>query len=421
MHKMVSFPNGLRLIMKKLDFLRSVSVGVWVGAGSAYETQQNNGISHFIEHMLFKGTTNRTAFEIADSIDRIGAQINAFTAKECTCYYTKSIDEHLDKCIEILSDMFFNSNFIDTELQKEKKVVIEEISMVEDSPEDVCHENLAKLFFEGSSLGRPIIGNADNINGFDKTKIQKFIDDHYCPQNVVISVAGNFDFDNLTELVTKYFSNEFDKNQYCLKSEAAQKHISVSKAGYKIKQFEQASIAIGFPSPMFNSEDTYSMMLMSNVLGGTMSSRLFQKVREELGLAYSVYTFMSSYKNNGVFSVYCGTNPQNIEKAVETVVAELKKLLKDGITKEEFKRGKEQLKGSFILGQENTTSIMNVYGKMLLISDQIFDLDQKLNEINSISMDDVLNTAQNHIDFNRACISCVSSRTDIGDLLQLLN
>jgi len=420
MHKMVSFPNGLRLIMKKLDFLRSVTVGVWVGAGSAYETPQNNGISHFIEHMLFKGTTNRTAFEIADSIDKIGAQINAFTAKECTCYYTKSIDEHIEKCIEILSDMFFNSIYIDTELEKEKKVVIEEISMVEDSPEDVCHENLAKLFFEGSSLGRPIIGNADNINGFDKTKIEKFTKDHYCPQNVVISVAGNFDFDNLIDLVTKYFSNIFDKNEYCLKSEAASKHLSVPKAGYKIKQIEQASIAIGFPSAMFNTQDTYPMMLMSNVLGGSMSSRLFQKIREELGLAYSVYTFMSSYKNNGIFSVYCGTNPQNIEKAITTAVSELKKLLKDGITVEEFKRGKEQLKGSFILGQENTTSIMNVYGKMLLISDQIFDLDQKLNEINSINMNDVLNVAQKYLDFNRACISCVGNR-EVGDLLQLLN
>ncbi|HEY8389591.1 MAG TPA: pitrilysin family protein [Clostridia bacterium] len=420
MHKMVSFPNGLRLIMKKLDFLRSVSIGVWVGAGSAYENQQNNGISHFIEHMLFKGTTTRTAFEIADSVDKIGAQINAFTAKECTCFYTKSIDEHLEKCIEILSDMFFNSTFVETELEKEKKVVIEEISMVEDSPEDVCHENLSKLFFEGNPLGRPIIGNAENVNSFDKTKINGYMKDHYCPQNVVIAIAGNFDFERVTDLVTKYFSNVFDKSEYCLKSQVASKHVSVPKGGYKIKQIEQASIALGFPSPDFNSKDTHPMMILSNVLGGSMSSKLFQKVREELGLAYSVYTFMSSYKNNGIFSVYCGTNPQNIEKAITTVVSELRKTLKDGITMEEFKRGREQLKGTFILGQENTTSIMNVYGKTLLISDEIFDLDKKLNDINSVTLDEVMNIAHKYLDFSKACVSCVSNR-EAGDLLQLLN
>lgn len=419
MHKMVSYPNGLRLIMKKLDFLRSVSVGVWVGAGSAYENNEINGISHFIEHMLFKGTTNRSAFDIADTIDKIGGQINAFTAKEVTCYYTKSIDEHLDQCLDILSDMFFNSVFDEKELEKEKKVVIEEISMTEDSPEDVCHELLAKLFFEGSPLGQPIIGNADNVNSFDKAKIKQFMADHYCPQNVVIAVAGNIDFDKVSDMVDKFFNQKF-KEDSCLKSVPAPKHVSKPNFGSKIKQLEQASIAIGFPSPVFNSEDTHAMMIMSNILGGSMSSRLFQKIREELGLAYSVYSYMSSYKNNGLFSIYCGTNPQNIEKAVQTIIDELKKLLKDGITDEEFNRGKEQLKGNFILGQENTTSIMNVYGKMLLVSDEIFDLDKKLKEINAVTKADVMEVTRKYLDFSKACISCVANR-ESEDLLKYLN
>ncbi|NLC16408.1 MAG: insulinase family protein [Clostridiales bacterium] len=420
MHKMISYPNGLRLIMKKLDFLRSVSVGVWVGAGSAYEKNNINGISHFIEHMLFKGTSNRSSFDIADSIDKIGGQINAFTAKEVTCYYTKSIDEHLEKCIDILSDMFFNSTFDENELEKEKKVVLEEISMVEDSPEDVCHENLAKLFFEGNPLEQPIVGTAENVNNFDKDKLKKFMFSHYCPQNIVIAVAGNFDFDKLAELIDKYFNQKFEGQENCLKAEPAPKHASVPKTGCKIKQIEQASIAIGFPSPMFNTKESNPMMIASNVLGGSMSSRLFQKIREELGLAYSVYSYMSSYKNNGIFSFYCGTNPQNIEKAVKTVIDELKKFLKDGINDDEFERGKEQLKGNIILGQENTTSIMNVYGKMLLVSDQIFDLDQKLKEINSITKDDVMDVARKYLDFERACISCVANRP-AEDLLQFLN
>ncbi|HEY8419998.1 MAG TPA: pitrilysin family protein [Clostridia bacterium] len=420
MHKMVSYPNGLRLIMKKLDFLRSVSVGVWVGAGSAYEDSQINGISHFIEHMLFKGTTNRTAFDIADSIDKIGGQINAFTAKEITCYYTKSIDEHLEQCLDILSDMLFNSLFDENELEKEKKVVLEEISMTEDSPEDVCHEHLAKLFFEGSPLGQPIIGNADNINSFNKEKIQKFMADHYCPQNIVIAVAGNLDFDKLTDMVDKYFNQRFQGRENCLKAVPAPKHLSAHKFGSKVKQLEQASIAIGFPSPVFNSEDTHAMMIMSNILGGSMSSRLFQKIREELGLAYSVYSFISSYKNNGLFSIYCGTNPQNIEKAVSTTVEELKKFVKDGITDDEFLRGKEQLKGNFILGQENTTAIMNVYGKMLLVSDEIFDLDKKLKDINSITKDDVINVARKYLNFERASIACVANR-ETEDLLKYIN
>lgn len=419
MHKMIRFPSGLRLIMKKIDFLRSVSAGIWVGAGSAFEDETNNGISHFIEHMIFKGTKIRTSFEIADSIDKIGAQINAFTAKECTCFYTKSVDEHLGKCLEILSDMLFNSIFDQTEMTKEKKVVIEEISMVEDSPEDVCHEILAKVFFEGNPLNRSIIGTADNINNFDKEKIVNFMSHHYCPQNIVISVAGNFDFDKLTQWVTKYFEEKFS-GEYCPNFTAAPIHIPVSKMGNKVKQLEQASIAIGFPSPIFNNNESYPMMLMSNIMGGSMSSRLFQKIREELGLAYSVYSYISSYKNNGIFTVYCGTNPQNIEKAIETSIKEIKKMLSEGVKKEEFLRGKEQLKGSFILGQENTVSIMNVYGKMLLMSDEIFDLDKKLEDINAITMEDISCVMKKYIDFSKACISCVANR-ESGDLLKYLN
>lgn len=418
MHKTIRYDNGLRLILKKIDFVRSVSAGVWVGTGSAYENQTNNGISHFIEHMLFKGTQKRSAFEIADSIDRIGAQINAFTSKECTCFYTKSIDEHLEKCLDVLSDMFFNSAFAEEELNREKKVVIEEISMIEDTPEDVCHELLAAAYFGDNPLSRSIIGTADNVNSFTKDMLKEYMIKHYCPENTVISIAGNIDIDQTIKMVEKYFVANFS-GDYCYKHIPAPKHDTKSKFVSKIKQVEQASVAIAFPSVTFNSPMAQPMMLLSSVLGGGMSSRLFQKVREELGLAYSVYTYPSAYINNGMFTVYIGTNPQNIELAMETIVKELDKVKKEGITKDEFLRGKEQLKGSFILGQENTSSIMTIYGKLLLLANEEFNLDKRLTEINAVTQDDVNRVIEQTFDYSKASISCVSSQ-EVQDLTKYL-
>lgn len=402
------YKNGLRLVAKKIDFVRSVSAGIWVGAGSAYESTANNGISHFIEHMLFKGTETRSAFEIADTLEGLGAQVNAFTSKECTCYYTKSVDEHLYKCLEILSDMLFNSVFAEEELKREQQVVVEEIAMTEDSPEDVCHELLSKAYYHDSPLGMSIIGNEQNVRSFDKTKILGYMKKHYCPENIVISVAGNFDIDELESAIGELFADKFG-GDYCMEALAPDRNQPKQIILSRTKQIEQASIALGFPSVAFNSADTYPVMLFNSVIGGGMSSRLFQNVREKMGLAYAVYSFQSSYVSNGLFSVYCGTNPKNTEKAIPVIMSELRKIADEGITKEEFLRGKEQLKGAFILGQENTASIMNVYGKLMLLADEVFDLDRKLDEIKAISFDRVNHMLKQVLDFEKVCCAYVAS------------
>lgn len=409
MHKLITYPNGLRLIVKKLDFVRSVTVGVWVAAGSAYETKANNGISHFIEHMMFKGTKTRTAFDIVDSIDSIGAQVNAFTAKECTCYYTKSTDEHAEKCVEILSDMLNNSVFDSSEAEREKKVVLEEISMTKDAPEEVCHELLAAAYFDGSPLGMTILGTEKSVKSIDREKIESYMQANYCPDRMVVSIAGSIDFDEADRIVKKYFETE----GVCQKGTgvSASVHKPKQKIAVKKKQVEQASIAFSFPSIPFNDPGTYSLMLVNSVLGGGMSSRLFQKVREQKGLAYSVYSYMSAYKNNGIFSVYLGTNPANTAQAVETVMDEIRLLKREGITEQEFLRGKEQLKGAFILGQENTASIMNTYGKQLLMTGEIFDLDAKLNEIKSLDISKCRDMIDRVFDFNIMCAAMVSKDT----------
>ncbi|MDR3317819.1 MAG: insulinase family protein [Clostridiales bacterium] len=420
MHKLYTFPSGLRLLVKKVDAVRSVTAGIWVGTGSCNETAENNGISHFIEHMLFKGTKKRSALQIAEAVDNVGAQINAFTTKECTCFYTKSISEHVERCFEVLSDLFFNSVFAGDEMSREKKVVLEEISMVEDAPEDVCHELLSDIFFEGSTLGYRILGSSENVKGFTESDIRKYLAANYRAQNVVLSVVGNVDFSAVKELTKRYFDGNFDTAKVVLPDKPAA-HVPSRKLISKKKQIEQASIAIGIPSISFNHPRSYPLAILNNILGGGgMSSRLFQKIREELGLAYSVYSYNSSYVNNGMFSVYCGTNPKNAAKVVETLSSELRRLKREYITESEFSRGKEQMKAAFILGQESTSSIMNVYGKLLVLSGEVFDIDKRLEAINGVTFGDIHDIIDDVISFDNVCAAFVSDDTG-ADLLQYLH
>jgi predicted Zn-dependent peptidase len=411
------FENGLRLVLKPMNAVRSLTIGVWVGTGSAFETEAENGISHFIEHMLFKGTAKRSAFEIADAVDRLGAQTNAFTAKECTCFYTKSIDEHAEKCFEILSDIFFNSVFDEKEMEREKSVICEEIGMVEDAPEDVCHELLAEAMFDGHCLGRRILGPAENVRRFSRAGTADYMRRRYTSKNTVIALAGNITEEDAVALTRTYFADKFvnvspPEGSVC-------PHVTTPQFRGKVKEIEQANIALGFPSIAFNSPETYPMMLFNNVFGGSMSARLFQKIREELGLAYSIYSYLSSYKGCGVYSVFCGTGPDNAEKAVLAIRREIERVVRDGVTADEFARGKEQLKGGFILGQENTSSVMNVLGKTLVISGEVFDLDEKIERIKAITPDEVRDAYMRSFDFDRMCAACVSSReTDVLNILR---
>lgn len=401
------FDNGLRLIINKMEGFVSVSCGVLVKTGSINETEKDNGISHFIEHVMFKGTEKRTAFEISDYIDRIGAQINAFTSKELTCYYTKSTAEHLENSLEVLSDIMFNSVFDKDEIEKEKGVIIEEINMSEDTPEELCLDLLAKSYYGNSGLGQTILGPEKNIKKFTREDVKKYMDKYYTPDNVVISISGAVDVDKTVALVENYFAGNF-KNKKC----APQKKIkdAPKKSLYKSKKIEQTHLGFAMPGFALSDDRIDAFSIANVVLGGGMSSRLFQKIREELGLAYSVYSYGSQYKESGVLEIVAGVNTDQRDLAVEAIVSEVRKFKKHGITEQEFLRGKEQIKSAFIMGRESTSSQMLLYGRYLLFLDTVFDVEKRLKSLQEITLKDVLDVIDLSFDIDNSATATVGSK-----------
>lgn len=393
--------NGLRLVVKTVPYVRSVAVGVMVGVGSANETADNNGISHFLEHMFFKGTKTRDAFEIAAEIEGLGAQINAYTSKQATCFYTLSTDDQTEKCMEVLSDILFNSLFDEDEAEREKKVVLEEISMSEDDPSDVCLETLSTAYFKGNSLALPILGSRKNVEGFSRKQLLDFIAQNYCAANTVIAIAGNITKEKAVKLVRKHF-NEFK----CFERAdwKDKKHITTSCYDKVIKDVEQANIAFAFPSFPYNDKNEAVMQVVNNIIGGGMSSRLFQELREKQGLAYSVYSYPSTYINNAYETVYIGTNVKMAAQAVKSIRSEIIKLKQNGITQKELERGKQQIKSAHVMGQESTTTLMRLYAKNLLFADKLYDIDEHLEKINKVTLDDAKEALCKVFDF-----SCVSA------------
>ena len=398
------FDNGLRLIINKMQGFVSVSCGILVKTGSINESEKENGISHFIEHVMFKGTKKRTAFEISDHIDRVGAQINAFTSKEMTCYYTKSTGEHLENSLEILSDIFFDSVFDSGELEKEKGVIIEEINMSEDTPEELCLDLLAKSYYGNSGLGQTILGPAKNIRRFTREDVKKYMDKYYTADNVVISLSGDIDIDKAERLIEQYFASRFK-----LKKGAKQKQIKIApaKSLYKSKRIEQTHIGFAMNGFSMNHPMSDAFSIANTVLGGGMSSRLFQKIREELGLAYSVYSYGSQYKDGGVLEICAGVNTSQRDLAVEAIVSEVKRFKKEGITEQEFLRGKEQIKSAFIMGRESTASQMLLYGKYLLYLDKIFDVNERVKKLESLTLKDVLDAIDLSFDIENSATATV--------------
>ena len=407
MIKYKQFNNGLRLVVNKMEGMLSVSIGVLVKTGSMNETIENNGISHFIEHVMFKGTENRTAFEISDHIDRIGAQINAFTSKELTCYYTKSTKEYAQKSLEILSDIFFNSKFDKEELEKEKGVIIEEINMSEDTPEEVCLDLLSQSYFGKNGLGQTILGSEKNIKKFTKTDIKEYMDKYYTADNVVISVAGNVDIDDIVALVEDYFASKFNK-----KKSAKQLKTVIPKPQhlYRCKKIEQTHISFAMKGLSVKDEEIDALSIANIIFGGGMSSRLFQKIREELGLAYSVYSYASQYKDNGILEIYAGVNTLQRDLAVNAILEQVKSFKSERITEQEFERGKAQIKSAFIMGQESTASQMLLYAKNLALLDKEFDFNERINRIEKVNIDDVCAIIDKSFDLSTLATATVGSK-----------
>jgi len=385
MFNKITLNNGLRIITEKIPYLHSVAIGIWVKTGSRNETLENNGISHFAEHMFFKGTENRTAKQISETLENVGGQINAFTSKECTCFYTKTLDTHFELAFDLLADIFFNSKFDSKELELEKNVILEEINMYEDTPEDIVHDILSETIYK-SSLGYPILGSQRNIEEMTSEKLREYIKFNYIPQNVVISIAGNFEDIEVDRLIDKYFGNWNVENQQ--KREYKKSEFNSGEV-IRNKDIEQTHICIGFPGIENTHEDFYSIVALNTILGGGMSSRLFQEIREKRGLAYSVYSYVTAYMKEGNFTIYAGINPKNEEQVMQITEKEIKKIREKKITEEEINNVKEQLKGNFMLGLESSASIMSYGGKSELLFDHIKSPEEAIDRINKVSKNKV--------------------------------
>ena len=371
------YKNGLRVVVKQMPGLYSVTIGIMVGTGGAMESDTEDGISHFIEHMQFKGTIKRNSFEISDAFDKIGAQVNAFTGKDSTCYYTKCTTDHIDAAFEALSDLFLHATYPEDEMEREKGVVCEEISMNEDTPEDLCMDLLARATYGSDNYGRNILGPASNVQGFTVEDIRRYKEARYCPENIVVSFAGGIDFDTAIALIERYFADlPTGKYQKRILNVNRQANSLVKK-----KPIEQMHFAVSYPSIPLNHELNLATSIMNNVLGGSMSSRLFQEVREKLGLAYSVYSYTSRYAECGSLMIYAGVNPEKADSAYDAVNRVVKEFAEKGITDEEFLRGKEQMKSSTIFGMESTSSQMLLYGKEMLYNDCLYDIDARFEEL----------------------------------------
>lgn len=410
--------NGIRIIGQKMPHLRSVSLGVWAGTGSVKEHAGEGGISHFIEHMLFKGTEKRSAAQIAEEMDSIGAQLNAFTSKECTCFYAKTLDEQIDTAAEILSDMVLHSVFDPEEMEKEKGVVVEEINMSEDTPEDVAMELLSATYFGDVPHGKPILGTRESVRGFTRDEIISYMDRHYRENNLLIAVAGSFDENKVEELARRFFGkkgSDIPLEPYPVPPPA--KGVRFASAE---KDIEQCHITLALPAFGPQDPDYYPMMVLNNALGGSMSSRLFQVIREQRGLAYSVYSFNSAYKDTGSLGVYAGTGSAQAKDVLALIIEELSKVRHGGITGQEFARSRGQLRGSYILGNESPGARMNAIGKNKLLYGTVRSEEEVIKDIESVTLERVNELAEKILVTDNVAVAVVGKTNGLGEELERL-
>lgn len=376
--------NGLRIVAEQIPTYRSVSFGIWIKTGSRNEDAANNGISHFIEHMLFKGTDRYSAKDIAEIFDGIGGNVNAFTAKEYTCYYAKVLDTHLPLAVDVLSDMFFNSRFDTEELDKERNVILEEIAMYDDTPDDLVHDLISRAAYSDHALAYSILGTEQNLRAMQPDTLKQYMRERYSIPNIVIGMAGNID-ESVIELLERHFGSFGNAGTKAMLTTPNY----AGEALFHAKKTEQNHICLALPGFSLQDPLLYPMILLNNLIGGGMSSYLFQEIREKRGLAYSVYSYHTAHIDTGLFTVYMGTAPKQTNEVLKVTMDVLKGIADNGLTEEELRKGKEQLKGSFILSLESTSSRMNRLGKNELMISKHYTLDEILAMIDAVSQDDI--------------------------------
>jgi predicted Zn-dependent peptidase len=394
-------PNGIRILTERIPHVRSAALGVWVETGSRHEPEPRGGVSHLIEHLVFKGTATRTAEVIARTMDSVGGQMDAFTTKENTCFYVQVLDEHLPLAVDLLTDILRHPLFDAEELEREKQVVLQEIRMVEDTPDDVIHDLFAAQVWVDHPLGRPILGTRELVTGFSRDAIADYFAEEYVPPRIIIAVAGNVTH----ELVVDLFGKQFNGFTHDARSRASQAPVLSPGVNIVHKSLEQVHLVMGFPGLAHAAPERYAMFLLNDVIGGSMSSRLFQEVRERQGLVYSIHSGAQAFADTGIVYLYAATDAQNFAKVLKAILKELRDLKKTGITTEELKRAKDHLKGSLMLSLESTSSRMNRLAKHELHLGSFLTIDDMLASIDGVKHEEVQALVTEVLDEDRLALT----------------
>ncbi len=389
--KKTTLPSGLRVLTEEIESVRSLSVGIWIKTGSRHEKEEQAGITHFLEHMLFKGTESRSSYDIALSMESVGGYLNAFTSSEFTCYFARCLDTKLDAALDVLSDMVLHPTFPEEELEKEKKVVLEEMKMYKDNPEDYIFEEFNSLVFKGHPLGRPIIGHEHTVNSFKRGNLYDYMNDRYQPDNLIIAVAGNTNHDEVVKQVEKLFANQ---------KTGASTVVETPVVSYKpdrkelTRPIEQTHYILGRRSLPSDHEDRYKLLLANTVLGGGMSSRLHQHIREQYGYCYAIQSFNQGYSDSGLFGIYVGTDKDYLDHVRELVMKELEALRNEPVSDKELTEAKAQLKGKMLLAQENMSNRMMRLAKSEIYYNRYIPLDELVENIDAVMADDIIDFSQ---------------------------
>jgi len=403
---MTTLANGVRVITEAMRHVRSVSVGVWINSGSRRESGEQNGISHFIEHMLFKGTTRRSAEDIARSVDSIGGNLDAFTAKELVCFNTKVLDQHLSQAFDVLADLVLHPLFRDEDIEKEKGVILEEIKMEADSPDYLVHEIFSSNFWKDHPLGKPILGTPQSVKRFDRDMIQGYYQAMYGPGNVIVTAAGNLTHEGMVDLVREHFE-ALPPGQPLPPDNVPTTHARIALRNKKA--LEQVHLCLGVPSYPLPHEERFACYVLNTLLGGGMSSRLFQNIRERQGLAYAVFSELSPYRDTGCLSIYAGTSVESARKVVESITKEFRQLKDEVIADEELRRAKDHLKGSLMLSLESTASRMSNLARQEMYFGHFFSLDALVESIEAVTADDVQRIARTFFDSKQIALTILGN------------
>ncbi len=400
-HEKITLPNGVRVLTKRVPGVRSAALGIWVGTGSRHEGAGESGAAHFIEHMLFKGTARRTAGQLAEEMDAVGGQVNAFTTKECTCFHARVLDTHLPQAADILCDMFFNSRFDDADVDTERGVILEEIGMYEDNPEDLCAERLAARVFRGTPLARPILGRKTTLEKMDGAWLRDYQRRHYGPDRIVVALAGSFTDAHVADLAER-FSGLERRSAPVGRPAFYTPGVTVRK-----KAIEQNHLTLAFPGLPLSDPRRFTLQLLSSILGGGMSSRLFQQVREEKGLCYAVYSYGTCHDDTGYFGIYTALGKETERQALDTILAVIRDFTAQGPTQEELDRAREQSKANVLMGMESTQAHMSSLGRGELLQGEVLGEEEIIAAYDAITREDVQALAGELFRFENASLSAV--------------